>query len=113
MSGPGDPWAGDVQAQGLRQVHQALLAAQDRLLAAMGLDELDPRLAPARVEAKRRFLRAWPRAIRRGLAQDPAGASDLYLCCLARGLSRQGLKPPPELLPGEGVYFALAAEVLS
>lgn len=113
MSGPGGPGAAGPQAQHLRAVYQALLAAQARLIAAMGLSELDPRLAPAREEAKRHFLRAWPRAIKRGLAQDPPGAADLYLCCLARGLSRQGLQPPPDLLPSEGVYFALAAEVLS
>ncbi|MBI4798867.1 MAG: hypothetical protein HY794_09075 [Desulfarculus sp.] len=113
MSGPGPIGAAGPQDQHLRQVYEALLAAQARLIAAMGLSELDPRLAPAREEARRRFLRAWPRAIKRGLAKEPQGASDLYLCCLARGLSRQGLSPPPELLPAEGLYFALAAEVLS
>lgn len=113
MNGPEHNGAADPQAQHLRRVYEALFAAQAGLIAAMGLSELDPRLAPARAEAQKGFARAWPRAMKRGLACEPQGASDLYLCCLARGLSRQGLKPPPDLLPGEGVYFALAAEVLS
>lgn len=113
MSRPAPPVGPDPQAPRLRLAYDAMFAAQARLIAAMGLSQLDPRLAPARAEAKRRFLRVWPRAGKRGLAGEPAGAADLYLCCLARGLSQQGLKVPPELLPGDSVYFALAAEVLS
>ncbi|MFH1035935.1 MAG: hypothetical protein V1806_15625 [Pseudomonadota bacterium] len=111
--GTGGPWDDEAQARRLRQAYEAMFAAQARLIAGMGLSELDPRLAPARQEARRRFLRAWPRARKRGLARDPAGAADLYLCCLARELSQQGLKAPLELLPAESLYFALAAEVLS
>jgi hypothetical protein len=113
MSRPGNPQGVDPQAARLRPAYDAMFAAQARLVAGMGLGELDPRLAPAREEAKKRLLRAWPRALKRGLALEPAGAADLYLCCLARGLVQQGLKPPAELLPRDSVYFALAAEVLS
>ena len=113
MSQARELWSEAERQERLRQAYEAMLAAQDRLLAGMGLDELDPRLAPARAEAKKRFLRAWPRAIKRKLALEAPAAADLYLCCLARGLSQQGCKVPLELLPTDSAYFALAAEVLS
>lgn len=108
-----DEWGRDPQVQYLRGVFAALERAQADLLAGLGLAWSDPRLAPARREARLCFERAWPRAMGRGLGREPEDAARLYLCCLARGLSRQGLNPPPALLPSDGVWFALAAGVLS
>ena len=106
-------WDHDPQVRLMRQVFAALEASQDGLLQGMGLSPLDARLGPARRQARACFNRAWPRAQRRGLALDPAGAAELYLCCLARGLSHQGLRPAQELLPQDSLLFALAAELVS
>ena len=108
-----DDWGRDPQVQRMRLVFAALEESQAGLLKGLGLAWGDPRLAPARSEARACFARAWPRALGRGLAREPGEAAQLYLCCLARGLSRQGVNPPPELLPKDGVWFALAAGVLS
>lgn len=108
-----DDWGRDPQVQYLRRVFAALDEAQTGLLAGLGLAWSDPRLAPARREARACFERAWPRALGRGLGREPREAARLYLCCLARGLSRQGVSTPPELLPADGVWFGLAAGVLT
>lgn len=107
-----DDWGRDPQVQYMRGVFAAMEKAQAELLAGLGLAWTDARLHPARREARACFERAWPRAMGRGLGQDPGQAALLYLCCLARGLSRQGVSTPPELLPSDGVWFGLAAGVL-
>lgn len=108
-----DDWGRDPQVLYLRQVFAALEKAQAGLLEGLGLAWSDPRLAPARSEARACFERAWPRAQGRGLGREPGEAALLYLCCLARSLSRQGVNSPPELLPEDGIWFALAAGVLT
>ena len=83
----------------MRRTFSAMEKAQQKLLEAAALPNLDRRLRVWREQALRLFEQAWSRAQRRGLIDSEGDLAALYVICLTRILERGKVSLPPGKTP--------------
>lgn len=97
-TGP-DEWGRDPTVRAMRRVFAAMEAAQKELLKALSLSPLDRRLRRWRERALAAFDAAWARSGRAGVELGEPEAGVLYVHCLAKIMTREGIEVPTEVLP--------------
>lgn len=109
-----DEWGRDPAVRMMRAVFRTMEEAQKGMLGALGIGPFDPRLRRWREIALGLWERCWGRMARSGAgAQDQEQkAAGLYLACLSRVLSRDGVSVPVGLLPKDEEINKLMREVL-
>lgn len=94
-----DEWGRDPSVLAMRRIFAAMEAAQKELLKGLGFSSLDQRLRRWRERALAAFDSCWARSARAGLELGEAEAGILYVHCLGRIMSREGMEVPSEILP--------------
>ena len=94
-----DDWGRDPSVQRMRRVFANMEAIQKDLLDRLECPPFDYRLRRSREEARDLFERMWPPATRRGITGNEEEAAVLYAHCLAKTLTRNGIKVSPDVLP--------------
>jgi hypothetical protein len=103
-----DNWGKDPSVRQMRRIFANIEAHYNALLLALEINAMDKRVAQWRVKTLRIFERIWAYGTQSGLMQNEEDMVDLYLHCLGRVLSIDGVFVPRALLP-----INLAAEKLA
>ena len=94
-----DEWGHDPSVQSMRRVFSHMEKAQNEFLRVLKIPLFDQRLRRGREQARKLFERVWPLAARKGIAESEEDAALLYIHCLAKVLSLDGILVPSEVLP--------------
>lgn len=94
-----DEWGRDPSVRAMRRVFAAMEEAQGGLITNLGLSPFDQRLRRWRERALAAFDASWARSARAGLELSEAEAGTLYVLCLEKIMSREGVEVPSERLP--------------
>jgi len=94
-----DEWGRDPSVTAMRRVFAAMEAAQKELLKGLGLSPLDQRLRRWRERALAAFDASWARSGRAGVELGEREAGELYVHCLAKIMTREGMEVPSGVLP--------------
>jgi len=94
-----DEWGRDPSVRAMRRVFAAMEAAQNDLIATLSIPPLDQRLRRWRERALAAFEASWARSARAAMDLSESEAGALYVHCLARIMSREGVEVPSEILP--------------
>jgi predicted trehalose synthase len=94
-----DEFGGDPSVRAMRRVFSALEAAQKKFLMELGVPPFDHRLRRWRERALALFEASWARSARGGLHLSETEAGELYVHCLGKIMTREGVEVPPEMLP--------------
>ena len=106
-----DDWGQDPSVQMMRRVFAHMEIAQEKLLGRLNISPYDNRLRRWRKEAYALFERAYALAAQKGVAMSEESAASIYLNCLGRALSLNGVEVPGDALPGnEGIIRLLSEE---
>jgi hypothetical protein len=89
-----DDWGRDPSVQMMRRVFARMEMIQKDLLISLEISSLDHRLRLSREEGRDLFERVWPIATRKGITASEEDAAVLYAHCLAKALTRNGIKVP-------------------
>lgn len=96
----------------MRGVFAAIEKAQKGFLKAVGILPMDERLRLFRKAALKYFEYSWAYAMQRGLAGDESSAAAVYILCLARAMSEEGIKISQENLPEDPKMKKMVEEAL-
>jgi len=99
-----DEWGRDPSVRAMRRVFAAMETAQKEFIKRMDLSAFDPRMRRWRERALAAFDASWARGARAGLELSEPEAGALYVHCLGRIVSREGMEVPPEILPQSGKF---------
>jgi len=107
-----DDWGRDPSVQRMQRIFARMEMIQKDLLISLGISPFDPRLRRSREEGRDLFERVWPLSTRKGITANEEDAAVLYAHCLAKTLTRNGIK----VLPGavqkhEGIVELLDEKV--
>jgi len=94
-----DEWGRDPSVRAMRKVFAAMETAQKNLIATLSMSPLDPRLRRWRERALAAFEASWARSARAGMELSESEAGALYVHCLGKIMTREGVEVPPEILP--------------
>lgn len=94
-----DEWGEDPSVRVMRRVFAAMEAAQNDLIATLSIAPLDQRLRRWRERALAAFEASWAWSARAGIDLSDSEAGSLYVHCLAKIMSREGVEVPSEILP--------------
>ena len=94
-----DDWGRDPSVRAMRRVFAAMEAAQKELMKALGLSPFDQRLRRWRERALAAFDASWARSARADVELNETEAGELFVHCLGKIMSREGMEVPPEMLP--------------
>jgi hypothetical protein len=94
-----DDWGRDPSVQSMRRVFARMEIIQKDLLISLKISPLDHRLRRSREEGRDLFERVWPMATRKGITASEEDAAVLYAHCLAKTLTRNGIRVLPGDLP--------------
>lgn len=97
--GDPDEWGGDPSVRAMRRVFAAMETAQKEFIATLGLSPFDHRLRRWRERAFVAFDASWAWGARGGVTLTETEAGALYVQCLGRIMSKEGMEIPPETLP--------------
>jgi hypothetical protein len=97
--GDSDEWGGDPSVQAMRRVFAAMEAAQKEFITTLGLSPFDHRLRRWRERALASFDASWARSARSGVDLTETEAGVLYVQCLAKIMTREGMDVSPGSLP--------------
>ena len=89
-------WGNDPLVQRMRRVFARMEMIQKDLLTLLEISPFDHRLRRSREEGRDLFERVWPMATRKGITASEEDAAVLYAHCLAKTLTRNGIKVLPE-----------------
>jgi hypothetical protein len=92
-------WDNDPSVQRMRRVFARMEMIQKDLLTSLEISPFDHRLRRSREEGRDLFERVWPTATRKGITKSEEDAAVLYAHCLAKVLTRNGIRVLPEALP--------------
>ncbi len=99
--GMDDDWGRDPAVRSMRRVFGKMEETQKRLLSALSISPLDPRLRLWRKSALRLFERAWAGAVKEGVVMEEKRVADIYAFCFADIVGREDLTIPAEALPDD------------
>lgn len=94
-----DEWGHDPAVQMMRRIFSLMEISQKDLLRALNISLFDPRLRRARSRARDLFEQTWPLAMQKEIVSNERGAALLYMHCLARTLSLNGIEVPDRVFP--------------
>jgi hypothetical protein len=94
-----DEWGGDPSVRAMRRVFAAMEAAQKEFIANLGLSPFDSRLRRWRERTLAAFDSSWARAAGAGVELSEEDAGALYVRCLGKILTREGMDVPSEVFP--------------
>jgi len=95
----GDEWGRDPAVLAMRRVFAAMDTAQKEFIKDLGLTPYDHRLRRWRERARAAFDAAWARSARSGVELGEMEAGVLYVHCLGKIMTMEGMDVPPETLP--------------
>jgi hypothetical protein len=107
-----DEWGRDPSVQAMRRVFAAMEAAQREFIKKGGLSPFDPRMRRWRERALAAFDAAWARTVRAGVQLSETEVGTLYVHCLGKIVSREGVDVPVEMLPRDEKIVKLLREVV-
>jgi hypothetical protein len=94
-----DEWGRDPSVRAMRRVFAAMEEAQKEFIRKVGLSPFDPRLRRWRERALVAFEASWVRAARGGIELSETEAGALYVQCLGKIMTKEGMNVLPEILP--------------
>jgi hypothetical protein len=94
-----DEWGRDPAVRAMRRVFSAMEAAQKEFIKNLGLPPFDQRLRRWRERALAAFDASWARTARTGVEFSETEAGALYVHCLGKIMTMEGMDVPPEILP--------------
>jgi len=109
-TGP-DEWSRDPTVRAMRRVFAAMEKAQKEFINNLGLSPLDPRMRRWRERALAAFDASWARSARAGVELSESEAGALYVHCLGKAMTREGMDVPAEILPRSEKLARLLREV--
>ena len=98
-SSQGDEWGRDPSVQVMRRVFAAMEAAQKEFIKNLGVSPYDHRLRRWRERARAAFDASWARTARSGVELSEREAGAIYVHCLGKIMTTEGMDAPPETLP--------------
>ena len=104
-------WGKDPSVRAMRRVFAAMEAAQKEFTQNLGVSPYDQRLRRWRERALAAFEASWARSARAGMELTETEAGALYVHCLGKIMSREGVEVPPEILPQSGKLNKILREV--
>ena len=99
-----DDWGKDPSVRAMRRVFAAMEKAQKEFLKNLGLSPFDPRMRRWRARALAAFDAAWARSARAGVELGESEAGTLYVHCLGKIMTREGMEVPAGILPQSGKF---------
>jgi hypothetical protein len=106
-----DEWGRDPAVLAMRRVFAAMEAAQKEFIRSLDLSPFDPRMRRWRERALAAFDASWARTARTRAELSETEAGALYIHCLGRIMTREGMEVPPEILPGSEKLQKILKEV--
>ena len=97
-TGP-DEWGRDPTVRAMRRVFAAMEKEQKEFINNLGLSPLDPRMRRWRERALAAFDASWARNARTGVQLSETETGALYVHCLGKVMTREGMEVPAEILP--------------
>ena len=94
-----DEWGHNPSVQSMRRVFSYMEEAQQELLRHLNISLFDKRLRRVREQALERFERVWPMAVRQGIIGNEKEAAPLFIYCLTKALSSEGVEVLNDVLP--------------
>jgi len=94
-----DEFGRDPSVRAMRRVFAAMEAAQGEFIVNLGLPLFDQRLRRWRERALAVFEASWARTARSGVELSETEAGALYVHCLGKIMTREGMDLPENLLP--------------
>ena len=108
-----DHWGMDPSVQIMRKVFKGMEKAQHDLLKRLDIIPYDLRIRSWRGQALALFERTWGIANRMGVTMNEHTASAIYVHCLAKIMSSEGINIPQGLLPEAESVERIFEEVFS
>ena len=108
-----DEWGRDPSVQIMRQVFTAMETAQRELLKQLDIFPSDLRIRRWREQARLLFEKTWGVAGRMGISMDEQTAAAVYIYCLAKIMSSEGITIPAGIVPEAKDVERLCKEVFS
>ena len=99
-----DDWGRDPSVRAMRRMFAAMEKAQKEFLKNLGLSPFDPRMRRWRERALAAFEASWARSASSGVELDESEAGALYVHCLGKIMTREGVDVPAEILPRSGKF---------
>jgi hypothetical protein len=106
-----DEWGRDPSVLAMRRFFAAMEAAQNEFIRNLGLSAFDQRLRRWRERALGVFDVLWARAAEADLELSEEEAGALYVQCLGRNMTREGMDVPLEILPQSWKVEKIVREV--
>lgn len=106
-------WGKDPSVRAMRKVFAAMEATQREFIRNLGLSPFDRRLRRWRERALPAFDASWARSARADLELSETETGALYVHCLGRIMSREGMEIPAEILPRSEKLARLLREVFA
>ena len=94
-----DEFGRDPSVRAMRRVFAAMEAAQGEFIVNLGVPLFDQRLRRWRERALAAFDASWARSARTGVELSETEAGALYVHCLGKIMTMEGMDVPPEILP--------------
>jgi hypothetical protein len=107
----GDEWGRDPAVRAMRRVFSAMDTAQKEFIKNVGLTPYDHRLRRWRERALAAFDASWARTARTGVEFSETEAGVLYVHCLGKIMTMEGMDVPPEILPQSEKLKKILGEV--
>ena len=107
----GDEWGRDPSVRAMRRVFAAMEKEQKEFINTLGLSPFDPRMRQWRERALAAFEASWARSARAGVELGEGEAGALYVHCLGKIMTREGIEVPAEILPLSEKFAKLLREV--
>ena len=109
-AGP-DEWGRDPSVRAMRRVFAAMEKEQKEFINTLGLSPFDPRMRRWRERALAAFEASWARSASAGVELGEGEAGALYVHCLGKIMTREGVDVPAETLPRSEKLVKLLREV--
>jgi len=106
-----DEWGRDPSVRAMRRVFAAMETAQRAFIRSLGLSPFDPRMRRWRERALAAFDASWARASRTGVELSETETGALYVCCLQKIMTREGMEVGAEILPSREELQKILREV--
>lgn len=106
-----DDWGRDPSVRAMRRMFAAMEAAQKEFINHLGLSLFDDRLRRWRERALAVFESSRARSARAGMELSETETGALYVHCLAKIMTREGMDVSAEILPRSEKLVRLLREV--